>query len=778
MDPDKLHVTFFPDETGSTLTTESIYIWDLRDRICNTAAATKDQLPWLKLATFGDQRSEHDSLRHNANVTAINGVEGDYDGEQVGLTTAITRLKAARIHFLVYTSPSHTPTAPRWRVLAPTSRPLPPEERSKLVARLNGVLGGILSGESFTLSQSYYYGKLNGNGQHRCDYYGGDFIDQRPDLDGGAAYKQTRNRVANGPLTDVPGVQPDLPIASLDDARLRLPPDVRHMITTATPPKNTPHLKGGRGHCRVIGHLVRRGLSNAQIKEVYLLGPIKNGPMGHSRGFDGYVERVICLHRQPRDRASAKSTAPLFDPWERFIVPEFPLQVLPLAVQGYVTSQSVVIGCDRSALAMAALTAFSGALDHRFAVKMMRNGNWWEHPRLWTLLVGDPSRKKTPIINDVIRPLERHQNDLRSDYEAQLRDYEAAKEGEDPVEKPDPPVRYVVWDIGEILSRSEHGLLVKRDEFSGWIGGMEKYSNASRGTAADRGFWLQSYDGGPHTVDRIGRGEIYIGNLSVSLIGGIQPAKLAELHGLTSDGLLQRFLPVMMRPSTLPQDCEGDDWENFHALVYKLIKAKHQRLLLSNSALSVMNDLRAHLQRLEEAAAGLTDGLQAFIGKLPGVAGRLAVILHMAALPHGTARPEIMLDTVEHVRTLVLDFIVPHAVEFYRSTEELTGGERLRKIASWIVTSQQQTVTSRDLVRNVACLRGVSVFDLHTVISPLVAAGWLEPEQRGPDNRTWTVSPMVAAQFKRQRQVEEERKMLVAELMGSPRKPGAKMSTS
>jgi hypothetical protein len=382
-DPDKLHVTFFPDSTGSSFTTENIYIWDLRDLICNTAAATKEQLPWLKLATFGDQRSDKNSLRHNDNIIAINGVEGDYDGEQVALASAVKRLKAAHIRCLVYTSPRHTSAAPRWRVLAPTSCALAPEERSKLMARLNGVLGGILSNESFTLSQSYYYGKLIGNGQHRCDYYGGDFIDERPDLDGGAAYKKTRSRVANGPLKDVPGVQPDLPITSLDDARLDLPPDVRHMIATATPPKNAPHLKGGKGHCRVVGHLVRRGLNNAQIKQVYLLGEIKIGPMTKSpRGFDGYIQRVIHLHRQ-HENAVAATPAPLFDPWQRYIVPEFPLRVLPLAVQRYVTSQSVVIGCDPAALAMAALTAFSGALDHRFAVKMMRNGNWWEHPRLW-----------------------------------------------------------------------------------------------------------------------------------------------------------------------------------------------------------------------------------------------------------------------------------------------------------------------------------------------------------------------------------------------------------
>jgi hypothetical protein len=41
------------------------------------------------------------------------------------------------------------------------------------------------------------------------------------------------------------------------------------------------------------------------------------------------------------------------------------------------------------------------------------------------------------------------------------------------------------------------------------------------------------------TVDRIKRGESYIGNLSGEPIGGIQ-RPVAELHGLTSDGLLQR----------------------------------------------------------------------------------------------------------------------------------------------------------------------------------------------------------------------------------------------
>jgi hypothetical protein len=170
---------------------------------------------------------------------------------------------------------------------------------------------------------------------------------------------------------------------------------------------------------RLAASLIGSGLSEIATVEV-LQGLLLASKMERdSRWHDRWRQ----VHHDVRSgiekfrHQSRDDSLPVFDPWERYIVPDFPLRVLPLAVQKYVTSQSVVIGCDPSALAMAALTAISGALDHRFAVKMMRSGNWWEHPRLWTLLVGDPSRKKTPVINDVTRPLERRQNDLRRDYE-------------------------------------------------------------------------------------------------------------------------------------------------------------------------------------------------------------------------------------------------------------------------------------------------------------------------------------------------------------------------
>ena len=75
-------------------------------------------------------------------------------------------------------------------MLLPTSGPLAPGLRTGLVARLNGIVGGVLAPtESFTLSQSFYYGSVDNNPNHQVRILDGDFIDLRADLDAGAIFK-------------------------------------------------------------------------------------------------------------------------------------------------------------------------------------------------------------------------------------------------------------------------------------------------------------------------------------------------------------------------------------------------------------------------------------------------------------------------------------------------------------------------------------------------------------------------------------------------------------
>jgi putative DNA primase/helicase len=166
----------------------------------------KAACPWVKLATFGDLRSKKGSLRNSANVRHITGVEGDYDGEEVTPDQALQRLERAGIKAVVYTSARHRPEAPRWRVLAPLSRPMPPQARAALLARVNGALGGILAGESFTLSQAYYFGAVADAVDYRVlctfdDPDEGGHVDELDELDELAIGKVVP---ANGTDHDVP----------------------------------------------------------------------------------------------------------------------------------------------------------------------------------------------------------------------------------------------------------------------------------------------------------------------------------------------------------------------------------------------------------------------------------------------------------------------------------------------------------------------------------------------------------------------------------------------
>jgi Protein of unknown function (DUF3987)/Primase C terminal 2 (PriCT-2) len=482
-----------------------------------------------------------------------------------------------------------------------------------------------------------------------------------------------------------------------------------------------------------------------------------------------HYARKFGWSEQQQQATATDQSAPLFNPWAQYLVPSFPIAILPPVARDFVASQSVVIGCDPSALAMAVLATLSGALDHRFALKMLRHGTWWEHPRFWVLLVGDPSTKKTPGMNAATWPLEDHQKYVRDRNEAEWDQY-LLTGGDANAEKPKPP-RFVAFDatiekLGDILSRNPRGVLLKRDEVAGWIGAMEKYTSG-RGAAADRGFWLQCFDGGPFTVDRITRGELHIPNLSVSILGGIQPARLAEIHGLTSDGLLQRFIPVMMGPSKFALDQAGDDGA-YSQLVRDLIFAKHARLIMSDNALVAMDALRRYLHEL--ASGGLASGFQTFVGKLPGIAGRLTLLLHMAADPNEGALFPVEESTVANVRQLIVEFIVPHAFEFYGKAED--GSERLRKLASWLLTCGKNRFVASDITSNVREFRGLDLFDVNKRLSPLVAGGWIEPQDRTPANRAWAINPAVLRQFEKQTQVEAARKEEIVRLIRSQSNEG------
>ena len=182
-------ITFFTDYAATTNRREAFTLEELAARIADASAPTKEQLPWLKLATFGDVRSRHGSLRHDANMLSITGVEADYDAEKLSFDDAVAVIEKEPLEALIYTSSRHMREGhgSRWRILCPFSQDYPPPQREHFLNRLAGLFRDgnvtVLSAESWTRSQSYYFGAVAHNPEHRVKLIEGQRLDELDDLD-------------------------------------------------------------------------------------------------------------------------------------------------------------------------------------------------------------------------------------------------------------------------------------------------------------------------------------------------------------------------------------------------------------------------------------------------------------------------------------------------------------------------------------------------------------------------------------------------------------------
>jgi len=264
------------------------------------------------------------------------------------------------------------------------------------------------------------------------------------------------------------------------------------------------------------------------------------------------------------------------DLWDKFDPPELPLTLLPKAIERYARIESENMGVDAAGLAMAALTVCATVISDRIVLQVKEHDKFWTEPaRLWTALVGDPSTKKSPILRQAAWPLTKIDHRLTAQYLAEKEVYEELSAEQKKICSPPQHQRAKIEDTTieaaqEVLKDSPDGVRCLQDELSGFFGAMDKYSG--KGSGADRAFWMKAYNGGEATFHRISRGSGIIPNLSMSLLGGIQPDPIRKVaaDGI-DDGLLQRCLFIVLRPAEVDQDKPRDPVvESYYRLVDKL----------------------------------------------------------------------------------------------------------------------------------------------------------------------------------------------------------------
>lgn len=268
-------------------------------------------------------------------------------------------------------------------------------------------------------------------------------------------------------------------------------------------------------------------------------------------------------------------------------VTPLPLKIIPAPFKPWVKDVSDRMQCPPDYVAVGMMVMAGSIIGAGCGICPKKNDDWIVVPNLWGGVVGPPSMLKTPAIAEAMKPLAALEREAKLAYDAATKDYTADLEafkahkesllasmrkvanGKDKegrsmdglkydlvnLAEPAPPLwrRFKTNDatvekLAELQSENPRGLLIFRDELIGLLATWDKDGHES-----DRSFFLEGFNGlNSYTADRIGRGHIYTPSNTVSLFGGIQPAKLsaylyAAMRGHSNDGLVQR-LQVLVYP--------------------------------------------------------------------------------------------------------------------------------------------------------------------------------------------------------------------------------------
>lgn len=733
-------------------------------------AASKDECALLKFAKFGATATKKKSLRHDANVTAITGIEGDYDGEEIPMQHAAEALSAAGLAALLYTSASHTPERPRWRVAVTLSNPLEGaieelrKQRGHWVGVLNAILGGILTSESFVLSQSYYFGRIDGKPEPEIIRLEGCCIDEMEDppaplIPTGSG--KARPNGANG---------------THDGATLDGIESGEHIYNTTR---------------NYAARLVAKGLSKEETLDLlkgYLLGH-KSAWASDSEQLARWTEvwdKLPCMIEggaekfAPAGDGASSTPAEWPEPvniLQELAAPAFTGEDLPAILAEYPLAYAQATGFDPSSTLASALAVAAATLSDEFQIVGDSASEWFQKPLLWMLTIGRPGSGKSPVQRAMLAQLWEIQKQLRTEH---ARAVESLPEGE----KAPPLPRVVLVDttveaLSEALRDNPRGLLIANDEFESWLGSLDAYRRG--GVSRDRGEWLRLFDGGPHTVERVTRGSVYVPNWGASILTATTPAALAKLaRSLPEDGLLQRFLPIIVQPKREPQpvaDLEAIR-ERFNETIKRLycaVPRMHSGCVpLSPAAAEFFRAWSRQHQVRQEAFGTLETALESHLAKYPNFLLRITLTLHAvnvvnhqaAGMARDPAAFPVPLETIEAAARFLKRASL-HAMALYLNR---SGGsdayELARETGRAIVARGWQSVARRNLIQAVHAFRKATPELQDSTLRLFGDIGWLAQAEGGYAKATparYVVNPRVHEKFAATAERERERRAVIRE---------------
>lgn len=459
----------------------------------------------------------------------------------------------------------------------------------------------------------------------------------------------------------------------------------------------------------------------------------------------------------PSPEAANDDSDPV-DVWSRNAPPDLPRDLLPPLIERFARIRSQLFGGDPGALAMSALAVCGAAIPDSVEVKVKMHEDWTEQARLWVMLIGDPSSMKSPIMRAAARKLAKMDTDALRDYERALAQWQAERKDGGPETAKPLETRLRMEDITmesaqEICRNSPEGVLALQDELSGWFGGIEKYAGG-KGSAKDRSFWLRAYNGGEYAVSRVGRGSYIIDNLSVSILGGIQPDAIRRIMAdATDDGLIQRFLPVIVPSAGEEQDAALPDVaREYDELVVRLRQIVPPGnvfgplpINFSEGARRIREELASDHRRMILALETISKKFAAHIGKFNGIFPRMCLIWHCIENANAATLPSVINEeTAQRVADFLHGYILGQSKAFYHGIINISEDQdQIEDVAGYILAHRVESVTPRTFSRGSTRMRKLTREHMEPIVQQLEALGWLEDVNMRGDKFSAKVNPRV-----------------------------------
>ncbi|WP_374407445.1 DUF3987 domain-containing protein [Pelagerythrobacter sp.] len=416
--------------------------------------------------------------------------------------------------------------------------------------------------------------------------------------------------------------------------------------------------------------------------------------------------------------------------------------------------------------ALSLLASAASLIGGKRKVQPYANIPQWREPAiLWVAGVGDPSSNKSSGLECVMEgPFKRLEEEYRGLHVDALQDWSgdverakaersqwqeavkaATKEGigtprmPDDAVDPDKPQRrrMVVKDVtpeamASILAGNPAGTLHYRDELSGWLASFDRYAPGGRQ------FWIEAFGGRPFVIDRKGQDNpISIAFSGVSVSGGIQPDKMADLIAGADDGLLSRFLLAWPEPRPFRRPSRCGDERRLEAMYRRLDGLAWAQGEDGNNTARVLTLASDAADAFDEWArdndADLDDSgslFKNFCGKMKGVVLRLSLIIELlqwADRGEGAEPATISARTVMLAADFVEEYAKPMALRTYGDAALPQAERDAAVLAKHILRMGQRQFNARTMRRAAGYPGPKKADDLEAALSQLVEADWIRP---------------------------------------------------